>query len=58
MNSIQSFDFIFHVHLMKTILGITNDLSQTQQEKYQNIVNAMSLIKICKVRLQSVRESG
>ena len=28
MNSIQSFDFVFHVHLMKTILGITNDLSQ------------------------------
>ncbi|KAL0544479.1 hypothetical protein IC582_019595 [Cucumis melo] len=28
MNSIQSFDFVFLVHLMKAILGITNDLSK------------------------------
>ncbi|KAL4011093.1 hypothetical protein IC575_028140 [Cucumis melo] len=58
MNSIQSFDFIFHVHLMKAILGITNDLSQVLQRKDQDIVNAMNLVKICKVRLQSMRESG
>ncbi|KAL4029912.1 hypothetical protein IC575_008140 [Cucumis melo] len=31
MNLIQSFDFVFHVHLMKTILGITNDLSTTEK---------------------------
>lgn len=29
-NSIQSFDFVFYKHLMKAILGITNDLSQSQ----------------------------
>ncbi|KAL0533854.1 hypothetical protein IC582_028125 [Cucumis melo] len=58
MNSIQSFDFVFHVHLMKTILGITNDLSQVLQRKDQDIVNAMNLVKICKVRLQLMRESG
>ena len=28
LNSIQSFDFVFSLHLMKNILGITNDLSQ------------------------------
>ncbi|KAL4032737.1 hypothetical protein IC575_005819 [Cucumis melo] len=57
MNSIQSFDFVFHVHLMKTILGITNDLSQVLQRKDQDIVNAMNLVKICKVRLQLMTES-
>ncbi|KAL0550040.1 hypothetical protein IC582_014536 [Cucumis melo] len=43
---------------MKTILGITNDLSQVLQRKDHDIVNAMNLVKICKVRLQSMRESG
>ncbi|KAL4035822.1 hypothetical protein IC575_004529 [Cucumis melo] len=28
INSILSFDFVFNMHLMKNILGITNDLSQ------------------------------
>ena len=27
LNSIQSFDFVFSLHLIKNILGITNDLS-------------------------------
>lgn len=47
-NSIQSFDFVFYKHLMKAILGITNDLSQSQtlQRKDQDIVNAMSLDEV------------
>ncbi|CAL9012428.1 unnamed protein product [Prunus brigantina] len=54
----QSFSFIFGLHLMKRILGITNDLSQALQKKDQDIVNAMDLVKICKGRLQSMRDNG
>ncbi|XP_008460471.2 uncharacterized protein LOC103499273 [Cucumis melo] len=56
--SILSFDFVFNMHLMKNILGITNDLSQVLQRKDEDIVNAMNLVNICKGRLQAMRESG
>ncbi|CAN6567669.1 unnamed protein product [Malus baccata var. baccata] len=55
---IQSFNFIFGLHLMKKVLGITNNLSQALQKKDQDIVNAMNLVNICKGRLQRMRESG
>ncbi|KAJ9536196.1 hypothetical protein OSB04_un000635 [Centaurea solstitialis] len=42
--SLQTFDFIFCLHFMKTLLGITNDLSQALQRKEQDIVNAMNLV--------------
>ena len=48
---IQSFNFIFGLHLMKKVLGITNDLSQALQKKDQDIVNTMNLVNICKGRL-------
>ncbi|CAN6695411.1 unnamed protein product [Malus baccata var. baccata] len=53
---IQTFDFVFHLFLMRLILGITNKLSQALQKKYQDIVNAMELVKVCKQRLQSLRD--
>ncbi|CAN6697955.1 unnamed protein product [Malus baccata var. baccata] len=40
---IQTFDFVFHLFLMRLILGITNELSQALQKKDQDIVNAMAL---------------
>lgn len=30
---IQSFEFVFDLHLMKTLLALTNDLSQVLQRK-------------------------
>ncbi|XP_050121414.1 uncharacterized protein LOC126599113 [Malus sylvestris] len=36
--------------------GITNELSQVLQKKDQDIVNAMALVKVCKQRLQSLRD--
>ena len=33
MRSILSFEFVFTLHLMKNILGITNELSITLQKK-------------------------
>jgi hypothetical protein len=55
---LDTFEFAFCLHLMKTILGITNELSQALQRKDQDIVNAMNLVRIAKVRLQSMRDSG
>jgi hypothetical protein len=41
---IQSFGFVFNLHLMRYILGVSNELSQALQRKYQDIVNAMKLV--------------
>ena len=56
MGSVQSFDFIFGLHLMKNILGITNELSLALQRKDQDIVNAMKLVKMFKLQLQKMRD--
>ncbi|KAL5545449.1 hypothetical protein UlMin_005136 [Ulmus minor] len=42
----QSLDFIFSLHLMRNILGFTNELSVALQRKDQDIINAMSLVKL------------
>ncbi|KAK1592913.1 hypothetical protein Q3G72_032324 [Acer saccharum] len=42
----QSFNFVFCLHLMKDVLGITNELSQALQRKDQDIVNAMKLVSL------------
>ncbi|KAM3695736.1 hypothetical protein ACJW31_07G155700 [Castanea mollissima] len=58
MRSILSFEFVFALHLMKNILGITNELSIALQKKKKNqdIVNAMDLVKVSKQRLQVMRD--
>ncbi|XP_058181281.1 uncharacterized protein LOC131299720 [Rhododendron vialii] len=58
LKGMQSFDFVFNLHLMKSVLGITNDLSQALQRKEHGIYNAMTQVQICKQRLQSMRDSG
>ncbi|XP_016191640.1 zinc finger MYM-type protein 1-like [Arachis ipaensis] len=58
LNVIQSFEFIFNLHLMKNILGVTNELSQALQRNDQDIVNAMALVKVFKQRLQTIRDDG
>ncbi|XP_070667468.1 uncharacterized protein [Malus domestica] len=45
MREIRTFEFVFHLFLMKVILGLINDLSQALQRKDQEIVNAMALVK-------------
>jgi hypothetical protein len=40
----QSFEFIFILHLMKNVLGVTHELSQALQKTDQDIVNAMKLV--------------
>ncbi|XP_024968650.1 uncharacterized protein LOC112508069 isoform X1 [Cynara cardunculus var. scolymus] len=56
--SLQDFDFIFCLHFMRTLLGITNELSQALQRKEQDIVNAMNLVGICRKQLQDLRDDG
>ncbi|ESR44381.1 hypothetical protein CICLE_v10013598mg [Citrus x clementina] len=53
-----SFNFVFCLHLMRNILGATDELSQTLQRKDQDIVNAMNLVRLCKLQLQTMRQSG
>jgi hypothetical protein len=38
LKRIQSFEFVFNLHMIKTIFGITNDLSLTLQRSGQDIV--------------------
>ncbi|KAL5577490.1 hypothetical protein UlMin_019189 [Ulmus minor] len=54
---VKTYDFVFSLHLMKTILGITNELSQVLQKDVQDIVNAMDLLKVCKQQLQMMRDT-
>ncbi|XP_056695018.1 uncharacterized protein [Spinacia oleracea] len=56
--AIESFNFIFMIHLMKKIFGIVNELNKALQKKDQDIVNAMSLVSLTKERLQDMRENG
>ncbi|XP_050139269.1 uncharacterized protein LOC126615500 [Malus sylvestris] len=58
MRDIRTFEFVFHLFLMKVILGLTNDLSQALQRKDQEIVNAMALVKSCKEKLHWMRNNG
>lgn len=46
------------VHMMKTIFGLANQLNIALQKKDQDIVNAISLVKQTKERLQQMREDG
>nr|KAJ0209360.1 hypothetical protein LSAT_V11C400217030 [Lactuca sativa] len=40
--SLESFDFIFMIHLMKTIFGVSNDLNNALQRKDQDIFNTIT----------------
>ncbi|KAG2703961.1 hypothetical protein I3760_06G161100 [Carya illinoinensis] len=42
---ITSFQFIFILHLMKEIMGITDVLCQVLQQKSQDILNAMNMLR-------------
>ncbi|KAL7119944.1 hypothetical protein ACP275_02G092900 [Erythranthe tilingii] len=58
LRNIVCFEFAFVLHLMRSILGITNDLSQALQRKDQDLANAMKLVTFAKDRLQELREGG
>ena len=58
LDGMQKFEFVFLLHLMKLILGITNALSQALQRRDQDIVNAISLLGSAKRQLQMTRDQG
>ncbi|CAN1214978.1 Zinc finger MYM-type protein 1 [Linum perenne] len=49
---LQSFSFSFMLNLMIKVLAITNELSIALQRKDQDIVNAIQLVRVAKLRLQ------
>jgi hypothetical protein len=55
---LDSFEFVFNTHLMLVILGYTNELSQSLLKRDQDIVNAMSLVRSAKERMQHMRSHG
>nr|GEV15886.1 hypothetical protein [Tanacetum cinerariifolium] len=50
----ESFDFVFYLHMMKYILGLTNILSQALQKDDQDILEAISMVKSTKEQLKRV----
>ncbi|KAK9050926.1 hypothetical protein SSX86_027551 [Deinandra increscens subsp. villosa] len=54
----KTFSFVFYLHLMKHILGITNTLCEALQRKDQDILNACELVKSTKKDLQDFRLEG
>jgi hypothetical protein len=51
----QSFTFAFYLHLMMTVLGITNTLSTALQRKDQDIVNAINCVRATRSHLDGLR---
>jgi hypothetical protein len=58
IQSLKTFDFAFNLHLMRNVLGITNELFQALQRKDQDILNTIKLVEISKLHLQVMREDG
>ncbi|CAD6262070.1 unnamed protein product [Miscanthus lutarioriparius] len=58
IEKMESFDFVFILHLMIQLLSMTDILSQALQMKDQEIVEAMHLISDVKDSLQDMRENG
>jgi hypothetical protein len=54
----QSFAFVFYLHLMMTILLITNTLSVILQRQDQDIVNAIDCVRATRSHLNELRTEG
>ncbi|XP_004298106.1 PREDICTED: uncharacterized protein LOC101309632 [Fragaria vesca subsp. vesca] len=56
--SMTSFEFVFVLHFLNKVLGITNFLCQKFQKKSADIVSALNHISITKMLLQKFRDNG
>ncbi|KAJ1273220.1 hypothetical protein BS78_06G262800 [Paspalum vaginatum] len=54
----MTFDFVFILHVMKEIMGITDLLCKKLQQKSQDIVNAMDDVVTTKKLIQNLRDHG
>ncbi|XP_015953224.1 uncharacterized protein LOC107477682 [Arachis duranensis] len=57
-DAIISFEFVFVLHLMRNILEVSHDLCQALQRKYQDMLNALTLVSTTKTLIQKMRESS
>ncbi|XP_052627754.1 uncharacterized protein LOC111888627 [Lactuca sativa] len=55
---LKSFDFVFCLHFMVDILGVTDHLNTILQRKDQDIVNAMNQVSSSKKAIQEIRDVG
>jgi hypothetical protein len=55
---LTSFEFIFILHLMKEIMGITDVLCQVLQQKSQDILNVVHSVSIAKKLIKKLRDDG
>ncbi|XP_062147717.1 uncharacterized protein LOC133856675 [Alnus glutinosa] len=55
---LTSFEFVFIFHLMNDIMGLTNMLCQTLQQKSIDILNAVSQVSTTQLLIQQRREDG
>jgi len=53
---ITSFQFIFNLHLMKEIIGVTDGLCQHLQQKSQDILTAVQMVTNTKKIIQKLRD--
>lgn len=58
LDGMFTFKFVFTLHMMEKLLGITHAVSQALQAKDQDIVNACRLIVVAIERLQELRDKG
>jgi len=57
-NAMVLFDFVFALHLLYEVMGITDMLCQALQRKLLDILDAMSFVSSTKVLLRKLREDG
>ncbi|XP_059650621.1 uncharacterized protein LOC132296435 [Cornus florida] len=57
-NTLRSFQFVFILHLIKDIMGVTNILCRALQQKSQDIVNVMQLVSSTRQIILKLRENG
>ncbi|XP_049383041.1 uncharacterized protein LOC125847472 [Solanum stenotomum] len=50
LESCQTFEVAFMLHLMRDVLAITNELNKCLQRKEQDVANAMLLVEVAKKR--------
>jgi hypothetical protein len=55
---LTSFEFIFILHLMKEIMGITDVFCQVLLQKSQDILNVVHSVSIAKKLIQKLRDNG
>ncbi|CAH9128162.1 unnamed protein product [Cuscuta epithymum] len=57
-SSIQSFNFVFGLHVMRSIMGITDFVCQAFQKQSVDILSTLGYVSTAKTLLQDLRDKG